>query len=133
MRTGAINIKQAAEALGMEPAMLAYQLAGKVGKVVFHFSASICQSQFLISNLDFQIQFSNLSPSQVTSEGLGQAKVADNNGGYEEDPLPISYEDEDYNEEMMEVQPDIILEGQEQEPEQFDSIVEEEGVDPIQS
>ena len=31
MRTGAINIKQAAEALGMEPAMLAYQLAGKVG------------------------------------------------------------------------------------------------------
>merc|ERR1712013_661598 len=99
MRTGAINIKQAAEALGMEPAMLAYQLAGK-----------------------------------VTSEGLGQAKVAENNGGYEEeDPLPISYEDEDYNEEMMEVQPDIILEGQEQEPEQFDSIVEEEGVDPIQS
>merc|ERR1712223_2016209 len=98
MRTGAINIKQAAEALGMEPAMLAYQLAGK-----------------------------------VTSEGLGQVKVADNNGGYEEDPLPISYEDEDYNEEMMEVQPDIILERQEQEPEQFDSIVEEEGVDPIQS
>merc|ERR1711953_492659 len=37
MRTGAINIKQAAEALGMEPAMLAYQLAGKVGNVVFHF------------------------------------------------------------------------------------------------
>ena len=30
MRAGAINIKQAAEALGMEPAMLAYQLAGKV-------------------------------------------------------------------------------------------------------
>ena len=69
----------------------------------------------------------------MTSEGLGQAKVAENNGGYEEDPLPISYEDEDYNEEMMEVQPDIILEGQDQEPEQFDSIVEEEGVDPIQS
>jgi len=31
MRAGSINIKQAAEALGMEPAMLAYQLAGKVG------------------------------------------------------------------------------------------------------
>ena len=30
MRSGAINIKQAAEALGMEPAMLAYQLAGRV-------------------------------------------------------------------------------------------------------
>ena len=30
MRAGSINIKQAAEALGMEPAMLAYQLAGKV-------------------------------------------------------------------------------------------------------
>ena len=100
----------------------------------FIFSASICQSQFLTFNFNFQIQFFNLSPSQVTSEGLGQVKVADNNGGgYEEDPLPISYEDEDYNEEMMEVQPDIILEGQEQEPEQFDSIVEEEGVDPIQS
>merc|ERR1719300_1608293 len=98
MRTGAINIKQAAEALGMEPAMLAYQLAGK-----------------------------------VTSESLGQMKMADNNGGYDEDPLPISYDDEDYNEQMMEVQPDIILEGQDQEPEQFDSIVEEEGVDPIQS
>ena len=113
----------------MEPAMLAYQLAGKVGNVVFHFfSFNLSKSIF-----NFQSQFSNLSPSQVTSEGLGQAKVAENNGGYEEDPLPISYEDEDYNEEMMEVQPDIILEGQEQEPEQFDSIVEEEGVDPIQS
>ena len=32
MRSGAINIKQAAEALGMEPAMLAYQLAGRVRK-----------------------------------------------------------------------------------------------------
>jgi len=30
MRSGNINIKQAAEALGMEPAMLAYQLAGKI-------------------------------------------------------------------------------------------------------
>jgi len=30
MRSGNINIKQAAEALGMEPALLAYQLAGKV-------------------------------------------------------------------------------------------------------
>ena len=64
----------------------------------------------------------------------GPIKMAENNGGYgDEDPLPISYEDEDYNEEMMEVQPDIILEGQDHEPEQFDSIVEEEGVDPIQS
>ena len=32
MRSGAINIKQAAEALGMEPAMLAYQLAGRVSR-----------------------------------------------------------------------------------------------------
>jgi len=30
MRSGSINVKQAAEALGMEPALLAYQLAGKV-------------------------------------------------------------------------------------------------------
>ena len=34
MRNGVINIKQAAEALGMEPAMLAYQLAGKVRPTV---------------------------------------------------------------------------------------------------
>ena len=33
MRAGAINIKQAAEALGMEPAMLAYQLAGRVSEI----------------------------------------------------------------------------------------------------
>jgi hypothetical protein len=30
LRAGNINVKQAAEALGMEPSMLAYQLAGKV-------------------------------------------------------------------------------------------------------
>ena len=35
MRSGSINIKQAAEALGMEPAMLAYQLAGKVNFLFF--------------------------------------------------------------------------------------------------
>jgi len=72
----------------------------------------------------------------VSGDGFGQNKLADNNGGYEElDPLPIGYDcDDDYNEEMMEVQPDIILEGPDpNEPEQFDSIVEEEGVDPIQS
>ena len=34
MRSGAINIKQAAEALGMEPAMLAYQLAGRVSRKI---------------------------------------------------------------------------------------------------
>ena len=97
--------------------MLAYQLAGKVGPS--------CQGSSFTLSLTFS--------AQVTSESLGQMKMADNNGGYDEDPLPISYDDEDYNEEMMEVQPDIILEGQDQEPEQFDSIVEEEGVDPIQS
>ena len=75
-------------------------------------------------------------PLQVSTDGFGQNKFTENNGGYEElDPLPIGYDgDEEYNEEMMEVQPDIILEGQDTtEPEQFDSIVEEEGVDPIQS
>ena len=40
MRAGSINIKQAAEALGMEPAMLAYQLAGKVGIINLHKSVS---------------------------------------------------------------------------------------------
>ena len=40
MRAGSINIKQAAEALGMEPAMLAYQLAGKVGTINLHKSVS---------------------------------------------------------------------------------------------
>lgn len=95
MRSGAINIKQAAEALGMEPAMLAYQLAGK-----------------------------------VSADSGGPGKILDQNGIEEEDPG--SYDGEDYREEMMEVQPDIILE-QEDEVEQFDSIIEEEGVDPIQS
>ena len=36
MRSGAINIKQAAEALGMEPAMLAYQLAGRVSSKIYN-------------------------------------------------------------------------------------------------
>jgi hypothetical protein len=114
MRTGAINIKQAAEALGMEPAMLAYQLAGKVGPP---------GSSLLTTD------------RQVSGETLGAMKMAENNGIEEVDPFPQSYYgEEDYNEEMMaiEVQPDIILE-QDQEVEQFDSIVEEEGVDPIQS
>lgn len=96
MRSGAINIKQAAEALGMEPAMLAYQLAGK-----------------------------------VSADAMSQGKLLDQNGLEEEDPG--SYDGEDYREEMMEVQPDIIFEQEQEEMEQFDSIVEEEGVDPIQS
>ena len=59
MRTGAINIKQAAEALGMEPAMLAYQLAGKVGNVVFHFfSFNLSKSIFSFSILIFKFNFS---------------------------------------------------------------------------
>ena len=33
LRAGHMNVKQAAEALGMDPGMLAYQLAGKVSKV----------------------------------------------------------------------------------------------------
>ena len=39
-------------------------------------------------------------------------------------------EEEEYEENMMEVQPDIIM--NEGEDDHFDSIVEEEGVDPIQ-
>jgi len=101
MRSGAINIKQAAEALGMEPAMLAYQLAGKA-----HMAH-------------------------------GTMKILNHNGmEMMEEEDPGSYDGEDaieYNEEMMEVQPDIILEGEPEEVEQFDSIVEEEGVDPISS
>lgn len=83
--------------------------------------------------------------------------MQNSNGGYEEDPGNYDAE-EDYHEEMMEVrwtfkliklssyplsfglppllqvQPDIIMDPDpEQEVEQFDSIVEEEGVDPIQA
>ena len=58
----------------------------------------------------------------------------DHNGGYDEEVQSLTYDgEEDYSQEMMEVQPDIILEQHEgeEEIEQFDSIVEEEGVDPI--
>jgi len=86
MRSGAINIKQAAEALGMEPAMLAYQLAGR-------------------------------APGDKSN---GNDDIA------EED------DEEDYDENLMEVQPDIIMNDGDDHDEHFDSIVEEEGVDPIQ-
>jgi len=105
MRSGSINIKQAAEALGMEPAMLAYQLAGKMSS-------------------------GDKSDIGEDSNGLGAIGMDDIEmvGEYGDD------EDEDgediYREELMEVQPDIIMEP-DHEPEQFDSIVEE--VDPILS
>lgn len=97
MRSGSINIKQAAEALGMEPAMLAYQLAGKV--------------------------------SGDSDNASKKYSMCDENG------LNDDFDDEDetdYNEQLMEVQPDIIMnEDEDDQIEQFDSIVEEEGVDPI--
>jgi len=97
MRSGSINIKQAAEALGMEPAMLAYQLAGKVS-------------------------------GDSDSKSIKSSKGDEN--GLEDD-----FDDEeetDYNEQLMEVQPDIIMNDDDDgHVEQFDSIVEEEGVDPI--
>jgi len=97
MRSGSINIKQAAEALGMEPAMLAYQLAGKVS-------------------------------GDSDSKSIKSSKGDEN--GLEDD-----FDDEeetDYNEQLMEVQPDIIMNDDDDgHIEQFDSIVEEEGVDPI--
>lgn len=86
MRAGAINIKQAAEALGMEPAMLAYQLAGRV--------------------------------------------AGDNHNGNDDDD-DIAEEEEEYDENLMEVQPDIIMNDGDDHDEHFDSIVEEEAVDPI--
>lgn len=97
MRSGSINIKQAAEALGMEPAMLAYQLAGKV--------------------------------SGDSDNNSNKYPRGDENG------MDDDFDDEDendYNEQLMEVQPDIIMhEDDDDQIEQFDSIVEEEGVDPI--
>jgi hypothetical protein len=106
MRSGSINIKQAAEALGMEPAMLAYQLAGKVSG---------------------EADFEDGSPSKMLClEGFN---------GTDDNIIENEEEDEDYNQELMEVQPDIIMEGS---PEAFDSYVTEEndddddeGVDPI--
>jgi len=95
MRSGSINIKQAAEALGMEPAMLAYQLAGKV---------------------------SGDSDNNSNKFPRGDENGLDDDYGDDED--------NDYNEQLMEVQPDIIMHDDE-DIEQFDSIIEEEGVDPI--
>lgn len=90
MRAGTINIKQAAEALGMEPAMLAYQLAGKV-------------------------------PGEEEGAGGGISEPED-----EEDEG-----DEDVQ-EMMEIQPEIIIgetdHRKQDDPiaaEPFESIVEE--------
>jgi len=100
MRSGSINIKQAAEALGMEPAMLAYQLAGKVS-----------------------------GDSDSVSNSSKKYSKGDENGLDDDFDDEI---DEDYNEQLMEVQPDIIMnEDDDDHIEQFDSIVEEEGVDPI--
>jgi len=93
MSSGAINIKQAAEALGMEPAMLAYQMAGKMGD-----SGENGMNGFSMDDIEM----------------VGDYEGEDEGG---------------YNEELMEVQPDIIMEPDHEEPEQFDSIVEEE--DPI--
>jgi len=89
MRSGAINIKQAAEALGMEPAMLAYQLAGRT---------------------------------------IGDKS----NGNGDDDDDDIAEDEDEYDENFMEVQPDIIMNEGEEQDEHFDSIVEEEAVDPIQ-
>lgn len=87
MRSGAINIKQAAEALGMEPAMLAYQLAGR--------------------------------------------SIGDKSNGNDDDD-DIAEDEDEYDENFMEVQPDIIMNEGDGQDEHFDSIVEEEAVDPIQ-
>eukprot|EP00092_Neocalanus_flemingeri_P007042 GFUD01007606.1.p1 GENE.GFUD01007606.1~~GFUD01007606.1.p1 ORF type:complete len:568 (-),score=141.64 GFUD01007606.1:432-2135(-) len=96
MRSGSINIKQAAEALGMEPAMLAYQLAGKVSG-----------------------DSDNNSNKYPRSDENGM----DDDFGDDDD--------NDYNEQLMEVQPDIIMNDDDDDQiEHFDSIVEE-GVDPI--
>merc|ERR1719410_2986727 len=83
MRSGAINIKQAAEALGMEPAMLAYQLAGR---------------------------------------SIGDKS----NGNGDDDDDDIAEDEEEFDENLMEVQPDIIMNEGEEQDEHFDSIVEEE-------
>ena len=54
----------------------------------------------------------------------------DNSNG-NDDIAEEDEEDENYEDTLMEVQPDIIMNEEEQE-EQFDSIVEDEGVDPIE-
>ena len=118
MRSGSINIKQAAEALGMEPAMLAYQLAGKV---ILDLLESV--SNF---NIDFSIQVSGDSDNNSN-----KFPRSDENGMGMDDDFEDE-EDNDYNEQLMEVQPDIIMNDDDDDQiEQFDSIVEEEGVDPI--
>ena len=48
------------------------------------------------------------------------------------DDIAEDEDEEDYDENLMEVQPDIIMNDGDDHEEHFDSIVEEEGVDPIQ-
>ena len=60
------------------------------------------------------------------------SKKYSNENGFDDDNFDDDDEN-DYNEQLMEVQPDIIMhEDDDDQIEQFDSIVEEEGVDPIQ-
>ena len=98
----------------MEPAMLAYQLAGKVTSASY-----ICS----LTYLHFHFQVSG------DSDSVSKKYKGDENG------LDDDFDDEDetdYNEQLMEVQPDIIMNEEDDDHiEQFDSIVEEEGVDPI--
>ena len=55
--------------------------------------------------------------------------VVDNNAAIDDD---IAEDEDEYDENFMEVQPDIIMNEGEEQNEHFDSIVEEEAVDPIQ-
>ena len=55
---------------------------------------------------------------------------SDNSNGNDDIAEDVE-EEENYEDTLMEVQPDIIMNEEEQE-EQFDSIVEDEGVDPIE-
>ena len=54
------------------------------------------------------------------------------NGNGDDDDDDIAEDEDEYDENFMEVQPDIIMNEGEEQNEHFDSIVEEEAVDPIQ-
>ena len=58
-------------------------------------------------------------------------QVAGDNQNGNDDDDDIAEEEEEYDENLMEVQPDIIMNDGDDHDEHFDSIVEEEAVDPI--
>jgi hypothetical protein len=84
LKYGKINIRQAAELLKVEPTILAYELAAKVDVSKFAFNSLFSSNCNLIN---FQ--------AMGGEEGL--------------DHIEMDEEEGDYNEQLVEVQPDVVI------------------------